>query len=94
MVNRKALRDEVLTEDELLAVVHRQGFEDFDEVQMCSLAPNGSFYVKGRKPSQEDERHAMLLLKLEELAGELRSLKTIKNPSLSGGIRFVKILPV
>jgi uncharacterized membrane protein YcaP (DUF421 family) len=75
MIDHAALRKEVLTEEELLAVIHRQGFDDFDEVQECSIGPNGSFYVKGRQPSQEDDRHSALLARLDELTRELRIVK-------------------
>ena len=75
MIDHSALRKEVLSEEELLAVIHRQGYDDFDEVQECSIGPNGSFYVKGRQPSQEDERHSILLARLDELNHELRELK-------------------
>ena len=75
VVDHKALKEEVLRIEELMAVIHRQGFDDFDEVQECSIGPNGSFYVKGRQPSQEDERHAAVMARLEELSRELRELK-------------------
>jgi len=75
VVDRKALREEVLTQEELLAVIHRQGFEDFDEVQECSISPNGSFYVRGRQPSEEDTRHATLLARRDALSRELSEVK-------------------
>jgi len=75
MIDHQALKEEVLSVEELLAVIHRQGFDDFDEVQECSIGPNGSFYVKGRQPSQEDDRHATLIARLDQLASELRELK-------------------
>src|SRR5271170_3646991 len=81
VVDHKALKEEVLRIEELMAVIHRQGFNDFDEVQECSIGPNGSFYVKGRQPSQEDERHAALMTRLEELGRELRELKACLPPS-------------
>ena len=81
VIDHAALRREVLTEDELLAVIHRQGYDDFDEVQECSIGPNGSFYVRGRQPSQEDERHSILLTRLDELNRELRELKARLPPA-------------
>jgi uncharacterized membrane protein YcaP (DUF421 family) len=75
MVDHQALKEEVLSTEELLAVIHRQGFDDFDEVQECTIGPNGSFYVKGRQPSQEDERHSAILARLDQLASELQELK-------------------
>jgi uncharacterized membrane protein YcaP (DUF421 family) len=75
VIDRAALKKEVLSEEELLAVIHRQGYDDFDEVQLCSIGPNGSFYVRGRQPSQEDDRHSAVLARLDELSRELRELK-------------------
>ena len=43
VVDHAALRQELLTESELLAVVHRQGFDGFESVKKCVLEPNGSF---------------------------------------------------
>jgi uncharacterized membrane protein YcaP (DUF421 family) len=85
VVDRKALREEVLSQEELLAVIHRQGFDDFDEVQECSISPNGSFYVRGRQPSEEDTRHATLLARLDALSRELAEVKArLGDGSLSG----------
>ena len=81
VVDHKALKEEVLTIEELTAVIHRQGFDDFDEVQECSIGPNGSFYVKGRQPSQDDERHSLLITRLDELGQELRELKARLPPA-------------
>jgi uncharacterized membrane protein YcaP (DUF421 family) len=75
MVDHAAMRREMLSQEELLAVIHRQGFDDFDEVAECSIGPNGQFYVRGRQPSQEDERHDALIKRLDELNRELRELK-------------------
>jgi uncharacterized membrane protein YcaP (DUF421 family) len=75
VIDHAALRREMLSQDELLAVIHRQGFDDFDEVEECTIGPNGQFYVRGRQPSQEDERHGILLARLDELGRELRQLK-------------------
>ncbi len=74
-IDHAAMRKEMLSQDELLAVIHRQGFDDFDEVEECSIGPNGQFYVRGRQPSQEDERHAALMKRLDELGRELSDLK-------------------
>src|SRR5271170_3217755 len=76
IIDHAAMRREMLSQDELLAVIHRQGFDDFDEVEECSIGPNGQFYVRGRHPSQEDERHAQLLARLDEMVKELSDLKT------------------
>jgi uncharacterized membrane protein YcaP (DUF421 family) len=81
-IDHAAMRKEMLSQDELLAVIHRQGYDDFDEVEECSIGPNGQFYVRGRQPSQQDERHAILVSRLDELGRELRELKA-RLPSAS-----------
>jgi uncharacterized membrane protein YcaP (DUF421 family) len=76
-LDHAALRREIISEDELLAVIHRQGFEDFEEVEECSISPNGSFYVRGRRPTRNDNRQAALMARIDDLARELSEVKTM-----------------
>jgi uncharacterized membrane protein YcaP (DUF421 family) len=71
----KAMERESLTREELLSVIHKQGFEDFDNVRTCQLEPNGTFYVEAFDPSIEDKRHAELLARLDALSREVASLR-------------------
>ncbi|MGA7858773.1 MAG: YetF domain-containing protein [Terracidiphilus sp.] len=71
----KALSRETLTREELLAVVHRQGFEGFHEVHRCELEPNGTFYVEAYEPSADDKRHTELLARLDALRREVAALR-------------------
>src|ERR1039457_6463836 len=66
-VDLKALQRESLTQEELIEVVHRQGFEDVHQVQRCELEPNGTFYVEAFEPSAADKRHEELLARLDAL---------------------------
>ena len=70
-----ALVRESLTREELLDVIHRQGFEDFDQVRKCELEPNGTFYVEAYDPSAADKRHAELLARLDTLSREVAALR-------------------
>ncbi len=74
-IDRKALERESLTREELLSVIHRQGFEDFDQVYRCELEPNGTFYVEAFEPSIADKRHAELLARLDVLSREVATLR-------------------
>jgi uncharacterized membrane protein YcaP (DUF421 family) len=74
-IDARALAHESLTREELLSVLHRQGFEDFDQVRKCQLEPNGTFYIEAFDPSIEDKRHAELLKRLDALQGELMRLR-------------------
>ena len=75
-VDAAALKRESLTREELLAVIHRQGFEDFDSVRKCELEPNGTFYIEAFDPSADDKRHTELLARLDALKSELSRLRT------------------
>jgi len=74
-IDRKALEREALTHEELVEVIHRQGFEHIHEVHRCELEPNGTFYVEARDPSIADKRHAELLARLDALGQEIAALR-------------------
>jgi uncharacterized membrane protein YcaP (DUF421 family) len=72
-------RREALTEIELRSVLHRQGFNDFSEVEKCVLEPNGNFYLEGIKSMSDDaqraEMRAEMKTSLEALTLEVRQLR-------------------
>lgn len=74
-IDAKALARESLSREELLAVIHRQGFEDFHQVRKCELEPNGTFYVEAFDPSAADKRHAELLESIDALSKEVAALR-------------------
>jgi uncharacterized membrane protein YcaP (DUF421 family) len=73
-LDKRALERESLTREELVEVIHRQGFEDFHEVRRCELEPNGTFYVEAFNPSTDDKRHSELVAKLDALSREVAAL--------------------
>jgi len=79
-VDRKALERESLTREELLEVIHRQGFNHLRDVRRCELEPNGTFYVEPFEPSGADKHHEELLARLDALSKELAALR----PQTSG----------
>jgi uncharacterized membrane protein YcaP (DUF421 family) len=74
-VDLKALERESLTREELLSVIHKQGFEDFDKVRKCQLEPNGTFYVEAFDPSIADKRHDELIARMDALSREISALR-------------------
>src|ERR1700677_4781198 len=74
-IDLKAMNREMLSREELLSVVHRQGFEDFHQVRSCELEHNGTFYVEAFEPSVEDKRHTELVARLNKLARAVRALR-------------------
>ena len=78
-IDQKALDRESLTREELLEVIHRQGFEHISQVRRCELEPNGTFYVEPYEPSSADKQHAELLARLDSLTKEVAALRP--NPA-------------
>lgn len=74
-VDKYALKRELLSDEELLAAIRRQGFDNFEDVSRCILEPNGGFFIEGRQPTSEDARQTELLGRLEEMGRELKLLR-------------------
>src|SRR3984885_792961 len=74
-IDLKALARESLSREELVAVIHKQGFEHVHQVRRCELEPNGSFYVEPFEPSIDDNRHTELIARLDALSREVAALR-------------------
>lgn len=74
-VDMRALRREMLSREELLEVIHRQGFQGFHSVHRCELEPNGTFYVEPFEPTADEKRHEELLSRLDALGREIAALR-------------------
>jgi uncharacterized membrane protein YcaP (DUF421 family) len=81
---KQGLAKELLTEPELLAVAHRQGFASLDDVETCILEPGGTFFVQGKSPATEEVRHREILRLLDELGQKIAALNSQANPSAKG----------
>jgi uncharacterized membrane protein YcaP (DUF421 family) len=75
VVDYDALRRETLTEVELRSVLHKQGFDGFEQVEKCVLEPNGTFYMEGIKEKGDDAQRAVLLKAIETLSQEVKEMR-------------------
>ena len=75
VVDWEATKKEALTELELRSVLHKQGFDDFDQVEKCVLEPNGNFYIEGIKALSDDAQRAALMKAIELLTREVKDMK-------------------
>ena len=75
VIDQNALRKELLTEEELLSAIHKQGFDGVADVKKCVLEPNGSFYIEGRKPSESEQHHIDLVTRLEQIQRDLEQIQ-------------------
>ena len=74
-IDHKAVKRESLTPEELLDVIHKQGFDSVHKVQRCELEPNGTFYVEPYEPSPADKQHDELLARLDALQKQVSALR-------------------
>ena len=74
-VLRDALAKELLTENELRTVAHRQGFATLDQIDRCVIEPGGTFFIQGKTPPADETRHKELLKRLDQLSTEVAALK-------------------
>jgi uncharacterized membrane protein YcaP (DUF421 family) len=70
-MNKPALAKELLTRSELMTVLHRQGFDNLEEVERCVLEPGGTFYIQRKTPSLDKLEHEEVLRGLGELRQRL-----------------------
>jgi uncharacterized membrane protein YcaP (DUF421 family) len=78
-VDEEAMRKEILTREELVEVLHKQGIRGLGDVKEATLEPGGTFYVEATKDSFPRSRHEEILGRLEELMKEVTALKAAKQ---------------
>lgn len=71
---KKALSKELLTRSELMTVLHRQGFDNLEEVQRCVLEPGGTFFIQRKYPAPEKVLHEEVMTGLKELTQKVDRL--------------------
>jgi len=77
VVDEAAMKKEALTDLELKSVIHKQGLNDYSEVEKCVLEPNGTFYVEAMSPSSDDAQRKEVLELVRTLSTEVRELKVL-----------------
>ncbi len=78
-INEKAVRRELLTEEDLNTIAHREGFDSAKEIEKCILDSNGSFLVAGNTRTSEENFRREVLKKLEDLTAQLNEIKIQKT---------------
>jgi uncharacterized membrane protein YcaP (DUF421 family) len=77
VVDWEAMKKEALAELELRSVLHKQGFDDFNQVEKCVLEPNGNFYLEGIKAMSDDAQRAELMKAIEGLTREVKDMRAL-----------------
>ena len=76
VVNASRLKKELITEHELLAGAHKQGFSSLDEVETAILDPGGSIAFFAKTPTPESSRHDEIIARLNELTAQVAALRS------------------
>lgn len=76
-VDWNAMKREALSELELKTVLHKQGLNDYSEVQRCVLEPSGNFYVEEKDPLREGKERGEILQQITALTAEVQELKAM-----------------
>jgi uncharacterized membrane protein YcaP (DUF421 family) len=71
----KNLQRELITESELKAVAHRQGFRSLKDVESATLETGGSIAFIGKEPSPTEARYEEVLQRLDEISRQLQALQ-------------------
>jgi uncharacterized membrane protein YcaP (DUF421 family) len=74
-VDWEAAKKEALTELELRSVLHKQGFDRYEEVEKLVLEPNGNFYMEGIKSMSDDAQRTQLMQAIEALTREVKDMR-------------------
>jgi uncharacterized membrane protein YcaP (DUF421 family) len=75
IVDEAAMRKEALTMVELISILNKNGFDDPRQVELCVLEPNGTFFVKARHPSVEENYSRDVMEALRKLTIEVKELR-------------------
>ena len=78
-VDTGAMQREMLTREELVQVIHRQNITGLEDVKLCVLEPNGTFYVESTKDSVPRQRHEELLREIQSLHREVAELREARS---------------
>ncbi len=76
-INQKVMRSELLTEEDLDTIAHREGLDGAEQIKKCIIDPNGGFLVEGNTPTSDENFRTEVLAKLEDLTKQLKELKTV-----------------
>jgi len=74
-IDKLAVKRESLTHEELMEVIHKQGFDRLGQVKRCELEPNGTFYIEAYEPSSAEKQHKELMERLDVLTREVAALR-------------------
>jgi uncharacterized membrane protein YcaP (DUF421 family) len=74
-IKTEHLKKELISIQQLAAAARKQGFDDLEDVSQCILEPGGTMTFIGKKPDDEETRHAEILRRFEMVTEELARMR-------------------
>jgi uncharacterized membrane protein YcaP (DUF421 family) len=74
-IDKAVVRRELLTEEDLDTIAHRESLDSAKDIEKCVIDSNGSFLVEGNTRTSDENFRREVLKKLEELTDQLKELK-------------------
>lgn len=74
-IKDSAVKRELLTDNDLDTIAHREGLANRHEIEKCVLDPNGGFLVEGNTKTSEEKFRHEVLARLEDLTNQMKDLK-------------------
>jgi uncharacterized membrane protein YcaP (DUF421 family) len=75
VIDHRVMKQETLTDSELLSVLHKQGVDRVEDVERCVLEPNGTFFVQSSSPSATKRDVTDLLNTVGALTREIEQMR-------------------
>jgi len=76
MIQRKRLRNELITLGELEAAAHKQGFASIDEIDRAVLDPGGNISFVAKSPTLDAKQHDEIMTELRRISTALEALRS------------------
>jgi len=80
-IHQDRLKQELLSENELVTAAHHQGFRSLKTVDRAVLERDGAISFFAKEPTRDAARHEELLKRLDQLAAEIATLKSSSRPT-------------
>ena len=78
-IDKAAVRRELLTEEDLDTIAHRESLDSAKDIEKCVIDSNGDFLVEGNTPTSDENFRQEVLKKLEDLTQQLNKLSARKT---------------
>ncbi len=73
--DRAEMKKQGLTDEDLLSVLHKQSFNTYEEVKLCVLEPNGTFFIESQSPTHDEQDVTELMKAVQKLTADLQELR-------------------